>query len=137
MKTQLDLANKNTTFSNAGGNQYVTDEEIQASAKLTQQLAANRAAAKQRELETGCHKPFLNVGKKKKAYLKCLQDAAERQAKANQPVIVESPRSSTPPPATEPKFLGMPQTAGIAVVVVGIGVLGFLGYKLLTRNKAQ
>lgn len=36
---------------------------------------------------------------------------------------------------TEKKFLGMPQTTGIIVTLVAVGVIGFVGYKMFFANK--
>lgn len=132
MITEVELANKNYSFSNAEGNQYVSDEQIQASIKLTEQLAKNRATAKSIEAETGCKKPLINIGKKKKAYEECLANAAAKKQAAQESY-------TPPPPARTPEkktFLGMPQDVGIVVTVLGSAAVLFLGYKYLIAKKA-
>ena len=126
MKTTLDLSNQNQAYSN-----YTpSDKEIEASAKLTAQLAQNRADAKARESETGCKKPFPNLFKKKKAYEKCLAESAERR---------NAPVDYTPPPVRIPepkKFLGMPQDVGIVVTVLGSALILFGAYKILIAKQS-
>ena len=135
MQTELELSNTynelSDVFSNANGGGYVSDEEIKASAALTQQLAQNRARQKELEAQTGCRKPFFNVGKKKKAYEKCLADnkkaADEAKAKANTPTP-----TYIPTPVPEKNFFAKPE--GIAVAVLGIGIVFFAAYKIATKS---
>ncbi len=138
----LDVANKNLLedFSNADADTYVNKDTIEATAKLSEALIANKAAKNALQATTGCKKPFLNIGKKKKAYQKCLDDSAAAKAKAQQDANrtqlelakaqVEAAKyqaMSTRSAKTNddaPKFLGMPQTIGIVVTVLGVTAIG-------------
>lgn len=130
--------------SNAEGGYQPSKEEIEASAKLTQALIANRQAKKLLEAQTGCKKPFLNFGKKKDEYEKCLADSQRRKDEAREAeaeqvraqlelerLKQQNARGSSD--FTEKKFLGMPQTTGIIVTILGITGLAVGGYFIWKR----
>lgn len=126
----LELQNKQNLFSNASGS-YVSKEEIDATIKLTQQLAAANAAKKAAEAETGCHKPFPMLFKKKKAYLECM--ANSQKIKADALKLANTPAPTAPvyvPPAPK-KILGMEQSAGVAVIIFGTAAIFFGLYTVL------
>lgn len=144
---KLDVANVNLLEDYS--NYTASKEEIEASAKLTQALIANQAAKKAREAETGCKKPFLNIGKKKKAYEACLSDSSAKKAEAiaeeNKTALelakakVEAAkygRVAEDDLDSEKTFLGMPQTTGIVVTLIGLTALTITGIVLIKKMRS-
>lgn len=145
----FDVSNKSLLedFSNAeGGNQYVSQESIDASAKLTQSIIANQQAKKAMEAATGCKKPLINISKKKKAYEQCLSDSSAKKAAAEaelrktemmlaQARIEEAKANKRQASidSSEKKFLGMNQTTAVVVGVLGLGLLAIGGYVLVKK----
>lgn len=134
--------------SNAEGGYQPSKEEIEASAKLTQALIANRQAKKLLEAQTGCKKPFFNMGKKKDEYEKCLSDSQKKKDEARlaeaeqvraqlelEKLKQQNIRSSSGVD-TEKKFLGMSQTAGIIVSILGVTALAVGGYFIWKKVSA-
>lgn len=87
---------------------------------LAKQLLEAQARKKQLEAETGCIKPLIMLGDKKKAYEACLQKA---KATGYSP----SPVATPPSPAPAPSFFNTP--AGY--VTIGVGVLVAIGGTIL------
>ena len=101
--------------------------EYEALAKQTSAaLQAAKAARDAETARTGCKKPILNIGQKKKDYEKCL---ADNKSAANTPTY--TPPAYTPyAPASKPFFK---TGAGITVIVVGSLAL-VLGTVLLIKK---
>lgn len=96
----------------------MTSEEYAKAGQATGDLLAKAAAARAAQTAaTGCAKPLFNVGKKKKAYEKCLADHATSQTPNTTPPYIPAPSKS---------FISSP--AGIATIVGGIALLGTIGF---------
>jgi hypothetical protein len=134
----MEVANRilanNEDFSNAGG--YTPSEgEIAASAAITQQLLANKSAKDAAESQTGCHKPFLMIGKKKRSYEKCMDDNKARKQKLEDErnALIrqqnELLKAKAMMPTVRKKFFQTP--VGVATAVIGslaLVSLGILSY---------
>lgn len=136
--SRVNLSNfssaKTTTIkevvSNADGAEYA--ELTQAGMTLLQQLADNKAKKTAMASSTGCKKPLINIGKKKKAYQKCLSDNEQKKAdieKRQEELLRLQRELANKPKEKEATVFGMRQDIGIPIVVLGSAVLLFLGYK--------
>lgn len=142
MNTSRIFVPNTRLFSSADGGYQANSEDIQATTELAMQLAKLKAERDRMSAETGCTKPFLNVGQKKKDYEKCLsesarkkQDLLDRQEEIlRQQRELADRRDSKP---EEKKFLGMPQEIGIPVTIIAGIALIFGGYKVfqMIKNK--
>ena len=134
---------KDRSYSNADAETYAKAGE--ATVTLLAQLAANKAIRDAAYANTGCKPPgMFALHKKKTAYDRCLaiakQDADARLAAANasaERIAAAAANSGTGgggnAPAPVKKFLGMPQTAGIIVTVVGSLALLVGGFILIKK----
>ena len=116
----MELANIHLreNFSNA-----VSQEEIEAGTKLTEQLIAAKAARDAADSASGCTKPFFNVGKKKKEYEACLEkNKADKRAatEALKKALADSVVKKDVP--KKKAFISTP--AGIVVTILGTIVIG-------------
>ncbi len=138
MNTSRTYLSNSQRFLSADGSTGYTPskQEIQESQDLTNQLLAARQKKLALEAETGCKKPLLNIGKKKKKYEQCLADnkkAKDDAAKREQEIIdmqrqaMNKPSVYTPPPPPK-TFLFMPQEIGIPVVIIAASIIAFFGY---------
>ncbi len=117
------FVSNNQTYSNYTPSQ----QEIDASAKLTQQLLASNAAKKAASAASGCPKRPLFAGKKRDAYNKCMADVAAKK-NAPAPIYIPAPTVVNP----HGKMLGgMPQPLAIGLIVVTISAVIFGALKLI------
>lgn len=113
--------------SNADGG--LSAAEYEALAKQT--AAALQAAKAQRDAQTaatGCKKPILNIGQKKKDYEKCL---ADNRSAANTPTYTP-PAYAPYTPTSKPFFK---TGAGVTVIVVGSLALALGTFLLIKKFK--
>ena len=110
------------------------------------QVRQERRATK-KDMKTVCgRKPLLK--KKRGEWDKCVADYMKQKqpttppAESSQTYKSSSPQDYSQPSSdsssdkkTEKKFLGMPQTTGIIVALVAVGVIGFVGYKMFFAKK--
>ncbi len=143
-KSRIFLANARI-FSSADGYQ-VSSEDIQATTQLAQQLAQLKAEKDRISAETGCTKPFLNIGKKKKEYEECLSNSAKKKEdllRRQEDLLRQqrelADRSRRDEQSEKKMFLFMPQEIGIPVTILASVALIFGAYKGIQylKNKKQ
>lgn len=123
--------------------------EAKDAAKMQKKQVRQERRATKKDMKSVCgRKPLLK--KKRGEWDKCVADYMKNKQPTTPPVeSSETYKSSSAPSQdysrpssdslsdkkTEKKFLGMPQTTGIIVTLVAVGVIGFVGYKMFFANK--
>lgn len=130
--------------------------EAKDAAKMQKKQVRQERRAAKKDMKSVCgRKPLLK--KKRGEWDKCVADYMKNKQPTTTPAeSSETYKSSAPPTQdystprqdysrpssdsssdkkTEKKFLGMPQTTGIIVTLVAVGVIGFVGYKMFFANK--
>jgi hypothetical protein len=142
---------RNERYSNAVDPEMV-NAGVQATVGLASALASRKpneakqaSRASKKDMKNVCgRRPLLK--KKREGWDKCVAEYMKTKQPTTTPAeSSESYKTSSPSQESssktksdeEPKkkFLGMPQTTGIIVTVLGVAVIGFFGYKMFFANK--
>ena len=87
----MELSNYHLTreqeYSNAADPVTAVAGAVTAMSKLKQQVSIAKAARDAKMAESGCNKPIINVGKKRREYLQCIREFNSKNAGAFIPVI--------------------------------------------------